>query len=90
MREKNWSLGKLCEIYLGPQFQNITIQFFFFTWCRASENLDCYPKMGKFVFYKFVMSSLGLFEAKRDEKLKQNLVFPLTRSKSNIIQNFNF
>ena len=83
MREKNWSLGKLCEIFLGPQFQNITIQFFFFTWCRASENLDCYPKMGK-----FVMSSLGLFEAKRDEKLKQNLVFPLTRSKSNIIQKF--
>ena len=88
MREKNWSLGKLCEIFLGPQFQNITIQFCFFTWCRASENLDCYPKMGKFVFYKFVMSSLGLFEAKRDEKLKQNLVFPLTRSKSNIIQKF--
>ena len=32
------SLGKLCQIVLGPQFQNFTLKGCFLTFRRASEN----------------------------------------------------
>ena len=34
----------MCQIVVGPQFQNITLKGCFLTCCRASENFDFYPK----------------------------------------------
>ena len=36
----------LCQIFIGPQFQNFTLKCGFLAWRRASENVDSYPKMG--------------------------------------------
>ena len=47
LREKNWALGKLCQILQRPQIQHFSLKYCLLTWPRASENVDCYPKMGK-------------------------------------------
>ena len=46
---KNVPLSMLCQIVIGPQFQNLAFSCYFLT-CRiyrASENVDCYPKISK-------------------------------------------
>ena len=35
----------LCQIVIGTQFQNFTFKCCFLSWPRASEKVDCYPKM---------------------------------------------
>ena len=37
--EKNWALAKLCQIVVGPQFQNITFKGCLRLWLKAFENL---------------------------------------------------
>ena len=37
----------LCHIVVGPQFQNFMSKCCLFTCRKASENVDCYPKMSK-------------------------------------------
>ena len=66
-----------------------------FTWSRASENLDCYPKMGPIVFTIFRpapggMFSLSLLEAKKKEKAKK--LFSCHQVKANLLifHIFNF
>ena len=41
----------LCQMVVGPQFQNFMPQCCFFTCSMASENFKCYPKMSKKMFY---------------------------------------
>ena len=48
--EKNASLFMLCQIFLGPQFQNVMSLCCLFTCDRASENFYYYPKMSKTIF----------------------------------------
>ena len=46
---KNVTLSMLCQIVIGPQFQNLAFSCYFLT-CRiyrASENVDCYPNLSK-------------------------------------------
>ena len=40
------------QIVKEPHFQNFTSKCCFLTWRRASENVDCYPKMGTHFFSK--------------------------------------
>ena len=47
---KNWTHVMLCQIVVGPQFQNFTLKCWFLVWRRALENFDRYPKMGKNYF----------------------------------------
>ena len=48
----------LCQIAVGPEFQNfMSLQYVasFLGPCRASENLNCYPKMSTqsfFIYFK--------------------------------------
>ena len=42
----------LHQIGIGPEFQNFTLKYCFLNWRRASENFDCYPKMGKQILFK--------------------------------------
>ena len=55
-KKKNWTLGKLFEIVLGPQLQNCTLLCCFLTWCRESEDLDYYPKKETKIFFRFIKS----------------------------------
>ena len=41
----------LCQMVIGPQCQNFTLKCCFLVWRRATENLDCYPKMGNFFHF---------------------------------------
>ena len=50
---KNWTHFRLCQIVMGPQFQNFTLKCCFLAWHRVSENFDCYPKIGNFFSYNF-------------------------------------
>ena len=38
-------------LHIGPQLKNFTLKCCFLTWCKASENVDCYPKTGKQLFW---------------------------------------
>ena len=50
-REKNCH-SAWC-VKLRPQIQNFPLKCYLFNFCKASENFDCYPKMGKqFFFFK--------------------------------------
>ena len=40
LREKNWTHVMLCQIVMGPQFQNFTLKCCFLAQRRASEHLD--------------------------------------------------
>ena len=51
---KKRAFSKLCQIVIGPQFQNFTLKCCFLTWCRASANLDCYH--GQKELFKGVVS----------------------------------
>ena len=73
----------MCEIVLGPKIPKFRILRWLLTWHRASENFDCYLKMGNanFVYKHFLkpaqgeMSSLSLLKAKNEEKVQKNLGF---------------
>ena len=45
-KKKNWALVKLCQINEGPQIQKFSLKYCLLTGRGASENFDCYPKMG--------------------------------------------
>ena len=78
----------MCEIVLGPKIPKFRILRWLLTWHRASENFDCYLKMGNanFVYKHFLkpaqgeMSSLSLLKAKNEEKVQKNFIL-LFRSK---------
>ena len=40
----------LCQIVVGPQFQNVMSECCIFTCRMALDNFDCYPKMSKHFF----------------------------------------
>ena len=75
----------LCQIVVGPHFQNFTLHCCFFTWRRASENVDRISNNSKkkivFVFNIFKgftwnkMCSLLRWKAKNEKKLKKKMVF---------------
>ena len=72
--KQNVLLSMLCQIVVGPQFQNVMSYNVAF-----SENVDCYPKMSNiFVFSNLFICPwneicfLACFKAKNEEKLKQN------------------
>ena len=52
---RNWAIGKLCQIVLGPQSQFL-LECFLLAWRRASENCDCYLKMNLKQFVKGFLS----------------------------------
>ena len=71
---EKWALGQLCQIVIGPQFQNFPLKCCFLTWLRASKKFDSYPMKieeeenvepgpGWIVFIDFL-------KAKIEEKLK--------------------
>ena len=74
------------QIVKEPHFQNFTSKCCFLTWRRASENVDCYPKMGTHLFSKMSLEhALGkclfwFFKVKNEKKLNKS--FPLTTSKT--------
>ena len=37
----------LCQIFIGPKFQNFTLKGGFYAWRLASYNFDCFPEFGK-------------------------------------------
>ena len=87
----------LCKIVIGPKFQNFTLKCCFLAWRRASENFDCYPKMGEIFFYlTFLikgctwskMCFIVCLKAKNEEQLKNIQIFTLSTSKT--FKNFNF
>ena len=57
LMKKKWALGKLCQIVLGPQFQNFTCNL---TWGIALENIDCYPKMAKKAYKRWFEPAPGV------------------------------
>ena len=76
--EKIWTHFKLCQIFMGPQFQNFTLKCCFLAWHRVSENFGCYPKMGNF-FLKFLKVAP---EAKNEEKLNFFIYFSFVQVKN--------
>ena len=67
----------LCQIAVGPEFQNfMSLQYVasFLGPRRASENLDCYPKMSTQSFL-FILNCSGFH-------LKQNMFFSLFKSEN--------
>ena len=42
----NWAHGMFCQNVYGTQVQNFSLKCCLLTGLRASENFDCYPKMG--------------------------------------------
>ena len=81
----------LCQIVVGPHFQNFTLHCCFFTWRRASENVDRISNNSKkkivFVFNIFKgftwnkMCSLVRWKAKNEKKLKKKW-FPFDQVKT--------
>ena len=41
-----WTHFRLCQIVIGPQFQNFTLKCCNLVGHRASKNINCYAKMG--------------------------------------------
>ena len=73
----------LSQIAVGPQFQNFsstTVYVASFLGHRASENLDCYPKMSikKNIFKGYTWNKicfLACLKAKTEEKGGNKLVY---------------
>ena len=71
-KEKCWTLAILCQIVKVPLFQIFTLKFCFLTWQRASENVECYPKISKTFFSSKALKGNVYFDclkAKNKEKL---------------------
>ena len=71
LKKKNWTHVMLCQIVIGPQFQNFSLKYYFLAGRREFEHFDCYPKMGnsKKILKRFWSLCQG------------GIVFPLNRSK---------
>ena len=52
MRKKQ-AVSKLYQIVITPPIQHFTLKCCFLIGPRASENVDCYPKMGEIIFFGF-------------------------------------
>ena len=63
---------KLDTFHIVPKFQNFTLKCCFLAWCRASENVDCYPKMVNFLNFILHFERLHL---------KQNVFLSFFKSK---------
>ena len=82
--KKKFARGMVCQIVEGSQIQNFSLKCCLFNFRPASENFDCYPKMGKqFFLYIFKgcarnkVCSLVFFKVKNEEKIKKYLNYNL-------------
>ena len=65
-------LKKLDTFHIVPKLENFTLKCCFLAWCRASENVDCYPKMVNFLNFILHFERLHL---------KQNVFLSFFKSK---------
>ena len=47
--EKNWTLVMLCQIVLGPQFQNVYFELLLFNLAHGFRKFGCKPKISKII-----------------------------------------